>query len=150
MNTLRTPRFVHESSHQVSFHATQRWLISRAMVIIIGGCNHFLALPYSSISCFLFPNRFHSLWLGFMRIISYCSPIHLQNHNDSLALLLSTASLNLAITSAGSFAPNTALPATMTFAPASAAWSIVPGPNPPYSIQGIVSVVRQPWVILKP
>ncbi len=35
------------------------------------------------------------------------------------------------MTSAGSFAPNTALPATITLAPASAAWSMVPGPSPP-------------------
>jgi hypothetical protein len=40
-------------------------------------------------------------------------------------LLFSTASLSFAITSLGSLAPKTALPATMTFAPASAAVSIV-------------------------
>lgn len=42
-------------------------------------------------------------------------------HNDPLPLRLSTASLSFAITSAGSLAPNTALPATITLAPASAA-----------------------------
>lgn len=46
-------------------------------------------------------------------------------------LLFSTASLSFAMTSLGSLAPNTALPATMTFAPASAAVSIVLSARPP-------------------
>lgn len=60
-------------------------------------------------------------------------PLTLPSHDedDAPPLLFSTASLNFAITSAGSFAPNTAEPATITFAPASAATSIVFSDSPP-------------------
>jgi hypothetical protein len=52
-------------------------------------------------------------------------------NTHSFPLLLSTASLSFLITSPGSVAPKTALPATMTLAPASAAWSMVFSDKPP-------------------
>lgn len=50
---------------------------------------------------------------------------------QSVCWAFSTEFLNKEITWAGSGAPNTELPATMQFAPADAAMSIVEGPKPP-------------------
>jgi hypothetical protein len=69
-------------------------------------------------------------WVRPLSLRRDSAPSHLQ-HFYSFPLLLSTASLSFLMTSPGSDAPNTALPATMTLAPASAAWSIVFSDKPP-------------------